>query len=454
MPRRHSLLLICLCFCLLAACGGRQQPSRAVCPPAPWMGTLEDQRRFPQDLAVYARKNSPDKPLLSPAEQSVQSARFQSIFFGPWDMTRGSVRKRDVAAIFKKARGYRHGNVRWTQEEWDGLARNADLANFPSGSQPAITLRNTNLREMPTAEARFSEPTPDPRANPFDYIQYSLLPVGTPVRIVHTSLDSRWHYVECPVAGGWVSAGDLAAVSPEFVRSYRSAPLAALLRDKVGLPLSSGTVTANIGTLLPLHAAAPTGQGHMHVQVPVRGADGMAATLSVQLAAADAARWPVPMTAANAARVGNVMMHQPYGWGGMFGERDCSALTREFFTPFGIWLPRNSAAQARIGTIVPLEGMSTEEKENLIVRNGIPFLSLVGMRGHIMLYVGTHKGRPAVFHNFWGVRTTEGGNDNARFVIGRTAVTSITPGRELKNLYQDTTLADRLRTLSTPAENR
>ena len=35
----------------------------------------------------------------------------------------------------------------------------------------------------------------------------------------------------------------------------------------------------------------------------------------------------------------------------MFGDRDCSALTRELLTPFGIWLPRNSVAQARTGAV-------------------------------------------------------------------------------------------------------
>lgn len=39
-------------------------------------------------------------------------------------------------------------------------------------SQAAIAVRNTNLRELPTNEPRFSEPTPDAKAN-FDYFQYS-----------------------------------------------------------------------------------------------------------------------------------------------------------------------------------------------------------------------------------------------------------------------------------------
>ena len=88
------------------------------------------------------------------------------------------------------------------------------------------------------------------------------------------------------------------------------------------------------------------------------------------------------------------MMGQRYGWGGMFGERDCSALTRDLFTPFGLWLPRNSVAQARTGAISSLEGMSAKEKEEAILRNGVPFLSLMGMRGHMHPVCGQVSRRP------------------------------------------------------------
>ncbi len=141
-------------------------------------------------------------------------------------------------------------------------------------------------------------------------------------------------------------------------------------------------------------------------------------------------------------------MRQPYGWGGMFGDRDCSALTRDLFTPFGIWLPRNSSAQARRGLVIPLAGLSKSEKQDAILTNGIPFLSLVGMKGHICLYVGKYDGEAAIFHNVWGLRIVENGNDDARLVVGKAVVTSITPGMEIRNLYRPVTFVDRLRSLT------
>ena len=161
------LLLPVFCLMLLTACGGKQVPTREGDLP-PWMGTLADLRQFPQDLNVYAKAAGPDKALLDAGEQAAQDARFNRIFFGPWDMGKTSMRKRDVAAIFRRARGFKRDDIRWSQTEWDQISRNAHLRTFPSRAQAAITVRNTDLREMPTHETRFSEPTPDSKATPGD----------------------------------------------------------------------------------------------------------------------------------------------------------------------------------------------------------------------------------------------------------------------------------------------
>ena len=191
-----GIRLAALCaLLLLAACGGKQIPPRDGIP-SPHLGTIRDMRTFPQDLTVFARQAGADTPLLDSQAQAEQDARFNRIFFGPWDMHKTSIRKREVEIYFRKARGYKYGDVRWTQDEWDAMRANARLKGFPNAAMHGITVRNADLREMPSHTPRFSEPTPDPRTNPFDYFQYSLLPVGTPVFIAHTSRDGNWYYVE------------------------------------------------------------------------------------------------------------------------------------------------------------------------------------------------------------------------------------------------------------------
>jgi hypothetical protein len=408
------------------------------------MNIPEDVRVFPQDLNGYADAAGRDKRLMDAAGQAASDAAFNRIFFGPWEMGAASVRAKDAAAVFRRARGYKSDGTPWRQPEWNLVERNARLEAFPSRREHAVTLRNTDLREIPTHEPRFARPTPNPKADPFDYFQYSLLPPGTPLFIAHTTLDRGWHYVECPVAGGWVDARDVALVDADFKRAYLTGRYAALVRDDVLL----GPVRAGIGAVFPVKPEKGAGSG-LNILYPVKGPGFMAGIGEITLGPEEAALKPLPFTPGNVARVGNAVMSQHYGWGGMFGNRDCSSLTRDILTPFGLWLPRNSTAQSRGGPVHLLDGMLPEDKESFILANGTPFASLVGARGHIMLYVGRHKGRAAVFHNIWGIRVVDGADDNARFVIGRAVVTSITPGLELKNLYRKGTLGERIRTLTT-----
>lgn len=443
-----ALALAALLF--LTACGGKP----------PMRGNVADMETFPQDLTFYAQAAGADRLLMDASTQEAQYERFRQRLFAPWQMKKTSIRTRDISPLFRKAKGYRTGSTRWTQAQWDSMARNAALNNFPSQAQAAITICNTDLREMPTHEHRFSEPTPKVEQNPFDYFQYSRLPIGMPLLIAHTSRDGNWHFVECGLAAGWVDARHVQAVDTSFKVIWSSGPLGAILRDSV--PLPEGLTTfgskagepsnihlAHIGTVLPIRGQDAA--GNWRVLVPVRADDGVARIAETSLPATDFAPMPLPMTPTRVAALGNILLGQPYGWGGMLDRRDCSALTRDLLTPFGIWLPRNSAAQARQGEVVSLEGMSPKAKESTILAQGTPFLSLVGMRGHITLYVGQYRGRPALFHNVWGVRVVDGKDDNARFVIGKAVVTSITPGIELRHLYRPTTFADRLRSLNTPA---
>lgn len=448
MPIRSGIsraAFVLLCLFLLAACGTKRHSYA----PASWMNTPEDVRDFPQDLNVYADAAGRDKLLMDAAGQAASDAAFNRIFFGPWETGAASARGKDVAAVFRKAGGYKSDGSPWRQSEWDLLRSNARLAAFPSRREHAVTLRNTDLREMPTHEPRLAKPTPDIRADPFDYFQYSLLPPGMPLFIAHTTLDGRWHYVECPVAGGWVDARDVALVDADFKRAYQTGRYAALIRDGVIL----ADVRAGIGAVFPVKSEKRAGGG-LNVLYPVKGRGFTAGIGETSLGPGEAALKPLPLTPGNVARVGNAVMSQHYGWGGMFGNRDCSSLTRDVLTPFGLWLPRNSAAQSRRGSVHRLDGMSPGDKESFILSNGTPFASLVGARGHIMLYVGGYRGRAAVFHNIWGIRVVEGADDDARFVIGRAVVTSTTPGLELKNLYRNATLGERIRTLTTLTDVR
>ena len=447
MKRLLSFLIILFCILIITACSGKKIVKDS--DKSSHWDSLEDIRKFPQDLMAYAKLQKQDTPLIDQKIQLREDEYYMRVFFGPWNMKKASQKKRAISSLFKKARGYKIGGAAWQQREWNLMLQNANLKTYPSKLQPAITIYNTNLREIPTHEYRFSEPTNDINENPFDLFQYSILHAGMPVMIVHTSNDGLWHYVECPIAGGWVAASDLAYVDESFMEKWKNNKFVAITKDNVqldGIAMSMKN-QGNIGMILP---TVGEDKKTWQVLLPISGSGNKAEIKQISLPKNVAQLKPIVLTPKNAATIGNVMMGQRYGWGGTLGLRDCSALTRDMLAPFGIWIGRNSSVQAKTGLVINLDGLLGSEKEKIVLNQGIPFLSLVGLKGHITMYVGPYKGRPAIFHNIWGLRTVDGSNTNSRFVIGRAVVTSLTPGLDIENLYREKTFVDRLRSLSTP----
>jgi hypothetical protein len=167
--------------------------------------------------------------------------------------------------------------------------------------------------------------------------------------------------------------------------------------------------------------------------VAVAAGKGKAAVQNVVVSKEIATMKPMKLNAANMTGLTNELINEPYGWGGMYQNRDCSSMIRDLFAPFGLWLPRNSGDQAKKGGLfIDLANLSREEKEALIKRRGIPYLTLIWRPGHIMLYIGEHGGKPLVFHNLWGIRTRDLLGRKGKKVIGHAAITTLRPGNELR----------------------
>ncbi len=432
---RRALCIFTLCF--LVGCGAKDD--------SPFKeGFVQDMADFPQDLTVYAAPLG-EQLLISATEQAEADARFNTIYFSPWKKQKAAMSKKAFLRTFGSARGY-NGLVPWTKVEWDGLKYQAHTETYPNTQRPAITIRQTPLRELPTLLPRYSKPE---KLSPFDNFQYSTLAPAMPVYVTQTSRDGQWYFIENPIAGGWVQAKDVAFVSESFTEFYQTHALAALIEDNVPL-VSQDTAegilldTAHIGAVFPLLSSDANG---LTLLMPVAHASNPkeARLTRIVVTHAQAVPKPLPLRADLMAKIGNVMMGQEYGWGGTDENRDCSALVRDLFTPFGLWLPRNSLSQYRAGDKVPLESFVDDaSKESAVRERGRPFTSLVWLPGHIALYLGVYNGRAAIFHNIWGVRVDEQGLGDDRHIIGRAVVTTLSPGAELPNLYNNQTLIRRV----------
>ena len=423
---------------------------------------------LPQSLMAFADRNGPDAALMESARQGREDERFNERFFAAWAT---GYERHPETEIFEgmhnmSANGFAENLRPWGRERWESLAANSfkeAYGTFPV--RPAITVAVTHLRRMPTDAPWFRNPGTAGEGFPFDYLQNSALWPGTPVAVSHVSRDRQWVYAQTALVSGWTQAENVAAVDAKFMREWRGRPLAVIVRDNTDISLTGGkpdavtggpaTVRTHLGTILPL-AGTPRGKRPskdlgIPVLVPVRGADGKALAMTGLAPTYAIWRKPAPLTPANIARAGDAMMGQPYGWGGLFALRDCSATTHDLFAPFGIWLPRNSRPQGETGRRIELADLRPDEKEARIMRDGVPFFSLVSMKGHVGLYLGTYtvdgKETPVMFHNLWGLRVKKGrgkGAPDGRAVIGKAVVTTLRPGTEHPSISSPAGLLDRI----------
>ncbi|MCH5276328.1 MAG: SH3 domain-containing protein [Desulfovibrionaceae bacterium] len=443
---RHGAWLVLTAALLTGGCGPKL--------PAPTVSgeyrpaLVRDMELFPQNLDWFAERAGNDVLLRSEAHAAEDAARFHTLLYAAWDITRPG---RGNADFFRaelarsgSRRGYAENFQPWDESRWRTMATNADWPRFPSVRMAAITVRATSLRLAPTALPRFERPDAPGQGYPFDLFQQTGLPPGFPLMLLHRSRDGAWYYAENSLACGWVAADDVALVDQAFQRIWRVLPLAAFIRDGVSLWDQSGTwlARANLGTVLPL--SRDDGSG-LHVLVPVRDPEGRALIATARVNREQAAAMPLPLTPRRMAAVGATLMGQAYGWGGLNGDRDCSATLRDLFTPFGLWLPRNSASQAKSGRFVDLTADAPDVRERHILAEGRPFLTLLWMPGHIGLYLGECQGQAAFFHNLWGVRTRDANGREGRHVLGRAVITSTRPGRELPCVPDDALLLNRMK---------
>ena len=442
---RQCIRFIAVLCCLgLFACGGGPTIR-------PVGGEVADTRAFPQDLTVYAQAAGDGTLLLSPERQAEHWDRYRRLYFAPWRLDAPSIQaKAAFQALSRK--DYAENLLPRTAQDSRRLVENSAQAGYPNrpeGLRRGIVLRNTALRGAPTSRPSFNNPQKAGEGFPFDMWQDATLPPGTPLYMTHTSRDGAWIFVENALAAGWVAERDIALVDPDAVDALTALPLRAVTREGVLIKeAETGRIltTAGIGALV-YAAGAPDSAGRAPVLLPVKDVKGTARLIKAEVEEGAAPPAPLALTAGALAGVGNQLMGQPYGWGSLYENRDCSAMLRDIFTPFGVWLPRNSAVQAKSWSFVDLSGLDPAGKEQSIREQAVPFATLLTFPGHIGLYIGQHEGRAAMFHDMWGVRTEYDGQ-SGRYVVGRVVVTSTSPGAELDDVEPGRTLLRRMTGIS------
>jgi hypothetical protein len=406
--------------------------------PLLWCGVaggavIRDLTDLSQDPSSYLDRNEVDTPLLSAPEQARLNADYDLQYFAPWHRTEPRHTPELASWGFRKYAGnpgYGKGGRPHPPDWIRKMAVNAHVDDYPQGVFPAVTVNRTDFRMLPTHEPHSSFPMGPGKEHPFDNLQESSAPAGMPVLVTLVSRDRKWLLVETNHLIGWVPATDIAAVDPEFMRTWENGRYVTIIRDKT--PVKEGKRALFLAPLGALFSKAGEDAEQTWIWTAGRDAQGKALLRKAAVAREAVADKPLPFTPRQVARLAREMAGEPYGWGGLDGKRDCSALTRDLFAAFGLWLPRNSSEQAQAGKVTSFANLSPAEKEARIVRDGAPWRTLLWTPGHIMLYIGIHQGKPLIFHNFWSVKTRDADGKRGKVIVGRAAVTTLNPGRELQ----------------------
>jgi hypothetical protein len=397
---------------------------------------IADVSNIPQSMAMAVRAFP--SGAMSMACQKQYLEKFQTRNFAPWldpspifDPAEAASSMQSIAAETWFGENRRHVPKVMQQK----LLDLCDLEHFPSQNLAAIAVRPTFLRVLPTMKPFYRNMLTStgglaPDELSFDRLQNTEIKINEPLRLLHVSADGAWAFVESPFANGWVDAAAVRLIDPQSVQEFIAMPKVVVVKD---FPVIhdyaiDGYLEPKVGTIFPvlremsdrylILVAGNTGSPTAHL---------LPATID-RMAARP---FPLTFTQENVAMVGEELLGRPYGWGDAYHDRDCSGTTRDFFLPFGIWLPRNSAEQINAGPKISFAGMTSQSKEQAILENGVPFLTLIHLDGHIMLYSGLFAQQPTIFHSPWGIAYRSASGRIEKQIIGKSVITSLEPGKEL-----------------------
>ncbi len=378
--------------------------------------TLKD-LSLPQEASSYlasSQNGSHNNQSIDPqALRENLKESYLKAWYSPWLDAKIKSNKKEVFWILKemnKSTGYGEDLKPNAKAFNDALIKSMDIEHYPSAKIKAVVVRDSDVRAVPTNKPFYLSP----KGYPFDRYQNSLIFQGTPVLITHFNLDKTYAHIQSSFVYGWIKVSDLAYMRDKDIELLTKLKNYVMpIKDKIPLYTDYGGfyTNARVGelfALIPQSQKTPQKPQKKELKAYgfLRDAKGYADLQSVILDEKDFFVFPKAFNSENMAYFIDTMLGQKYGWGGLLGNRDCSAFTRDSFANFAILLPRNSYAQSRYANnYVDLSSMKAKEKEDYILKNATPFGTLIYLKGHIMLYLGAYNHQAIVAHSIWSVQT-------------------------------------------------
>lgn len=290
----------------------------------------------------------------------------------------------------------------------------------------AIIVENTLARLLPTNDPFFYNENIAGEGYPFDNLQDSALYIGTPVYIMGQSLDGQWDLVLSPNLIAWVSANTVALVDNKFIGTWQNSAynnLAGVSNNQVSISAVTGQYLATlyVGVLLPL---VQKNNNTSEVLFPYK-VHAKAGIKIAQISSSNIVKLPLLVNRKNFAKIFKVMQLRPYGWGNIGMYNDCSSEIKNIFALFGIFIPRNTSSIDNAGQVIDISNLDAVSRSKYLLSNGVPFLTLIHIKGHVMLYIGEYSQNsangeidsyPLSYQQIWGLRPAD---NSYRSIIGQ-----------------------------------
>ena len=356
---------------------------------------------------------------------------YEKKYFRVWNIDTISISSKDAqwahrSYIYGKSYGV---NLQLLDKSFfQEMLTKANFEAYASINKNAVSLKTLSLRAFPTQEALLLDPSRAGEGFPFDYLQNSLISANKPLIISHYSRDGEWAFVESSFAFGWVKRRDISLLDKKYTDLWQEAEQIFITKD--GVPIygeNDFLFNSRLGMMFALISEDEESYTVLSIS---NYKNSKPLYLKSKLSKSIAHKGILEFNAQNINSIFASLSDVVYGWGGMYEQRDCSSTLRDFYAPFGLWLPRNSYKQSLSGELISLEGLSDKEKLNKISL-ATPFRTLVYKKGHIALYVGSIETKVIIYQNVWGVKTLKDGVEG-RFIVGKPVFSTLEIGKNLK----------------------
>ncbi|MEF2229077.1 MAG: SH3 domain-containing protein [Candidatus Cardinium sp.] len=386
-----------------------------------------------------------DQPMMDAAIQKRYLEQLWQRLYGrksPWDedYVQGILQE-DIGACQEKALLKFSNHDKSKQDKWYGMNfrpyASAWIKNIKETipldelkkpifhtAHRAITIQNLSVRILPSQDICLRSIIPG-YGYPFDRLQASAAFIGTPVYRIAQTKDKIWSLVIMPDFIAWVPSNGLAYTDDVFIQRWKEAAqdqLIAIIQTQTPLVDTIGRfiTQAYVGSVFPASIQKYDAIGRLSLSVPIANEEGKACSVDVIISSAQATYIPMQTSRKNFAKLIDTLQGRDFGWCGTSFYNDCSAELKSLFLPFGIWLPRHSSDQIEISEKIDMNGASPEERLTYLKDYGDPFLTIVYIGGHVLLYIGhfPYKGMSIAmtYQNIWGMADL---SDDSVSIIGQ-----------------------------------